>query len=71
MRIGRDTTIEDLVEVYPGVVRFFIEQGLPCIACGDPVWGTFEEVAKRSGRSDTEIDRLVIEMNSLFADMRA
>lgn len=42
MNIGRDTAIEDLVGARPGVAWLFIERNLPCIASGDPVWGTFE-----------------------------
>jgi hypothetical protein len=25
-----------------------IDKGLPCVTCGEPVWATFEEVARRS-----------------------
>jgi hypothetical protein len=42
----------------------FIEQGLPCIVCGQPVWDALEEMAKEKGRLDQEMDRLITNMNS-------
>jgi hypothetical protein len=36
-----------------------LKQGLPCYVCGEPTWGTLEEVARRSGKSESEIDALV------------
>jgi Ni,Fe-hydrogenase I small subunit len=62
-RIEPTTTIEELVESVPGVVSYLIHQGLPCIVCGQPLWGTLEEMAREKGRSDEEIERLIIDMN--------
>jgi hypothetical protein len=36
-----------------------IGKGLPCFVCGESTWGTFEDMARRSGKSETEIDALV------------
>ena len=63
-RIERTILIEDLVDQVPGAVSFLIDQGLPCIVCGQPVWGTLEEMAQEKGRSREEIDRLVEDMNA-------
>jgi hypothetical protein len=65
MRIARETTIEALLAEVPGVVRFLIERGLPCLVCGEPTWGTLEELARRNGRSDAEIDRMIAAMEEL------
>ncbi len=62
--ILRTTAIEDLVRDHPSSVRFMIGKGLPCMTCGEPVWGTFEEVARRSGKTNQEIDLLVDELNA-------
>jgi hypothetical protein len=62
--ISRSATIEDLIEDYPVTAGFMLEEGLPCLACGEPVWGTFEEVARRTGKSDTEIDVLIGKLKS-------
>ena len=36
--------IEDLVNDYPEVVSPLAELGIVCIACGEPVWGTLNEL---------------------------
>jgi hypothetical protein len=62
-RIDRTTTIEELVDGVPGVVSYLINEGLACIVCGEPVWGTLGEMAHEKGRTDEEIGRLVADMN--------
>lgn len=42
-----------------------MEKGIKCIACGEPVWGTFEEAAKLKNFNDAEIEALVEELNNL------
>lgn len=42
-----------------------IRKGLPCFVCGEPTWGTFEEMARRSGKSDVQIDQMIGEINVL------
>ena len=64
--IERTTDIEDLVRDYPGAVSFMISHGLPCLVCGEPVWGTLEDIARDSGLSSGEIDQLVIKSNVEF-----
>jgi DNA-directed RNA polymerase subunit N (RpoN/RPB10) len=41
-----------------------IDKGLPCVTCGEPVWATFEEVARRSGKTESEIDLLIEDLKS-------
>ncbi|NIR53173.1 DUF1858 domain-containing protein, partial [candidate division KSB1 bacterium] len=41
--IRKDTTIEELVRAHPESVRYLMEKGIKCIACGEPIWGTLEE----------------------------
>ena len=36
--------IEDLVKEHPEVISPLAEMGVVCIACGEPVWGTLEEL---------------------------
>ena len=64
-KITRTTTIEDLIAASPGSVRLFVRHGLPCLTCGEPVWGTVEEVVRVSGKKEPEIDALVEELNGL------
>jgi hypothetical protein len=65
--IQRTEVIEDLIRSHPQSVAFMLKKGLPCFVCGEPTWGTFEEVARRSGKSDAEIDALLEELASLLS----
>ena len=65
MKISKDISIEELVELYPKAVNLLGQKGIQCIACGEPVWGTLEELAKQKGLSDNEIYELVLEIESL------
>jgi len=52
MPLSPNITIEELVEKLPqapGILRRF---GIVCIQCGEPVWGTLEEVAREKGIYD-------------------
>lgn len=60
--IQRSISVEDLIRDHPGSVGFMVRNGLPCFVCGEPAWGTFEEMARRSGKSDSEIDALIGEL---------
>ncbi len=62
-KIKRDTTIEEIVEKYPELVRPLMEYGIKCIACGEPVWGTLEENAEEKGI--TNLDEIIVELNKI------
>lgn len=63
--VTRDTSIEDLVQWIPGSVGYLRVQGIRCIRCGEPIWGTLSEAAREKGFSDQDIDRFVSEINEL------
>lgn len=63
--ISRTISIEDLLSIYPETVGFLINKNIPCLVCGEPLWGTLEEVARDNGLNDPEIDMLVDELNRL------
>ncbi len=67
--VDRTTPVEALVEI-PGAVRLMIQEGLPCLICGEAAWGTVEELARDKGKSDEEIGRLLHELNRLAASGR-
>jgi methionine synthase II (cobalamin-independent) len=50
--ITRDSIIEDIVVKYPEIIGPLARYGLVCISCGEPVWGTFGELAERKGISN-------------------
>ena len=63
--ITRHTTIEDLVRLNPEAINYLFRKGIRCIRCGEPIWGSFEQVAREKGFSDDEIDLFVKELNRL------
>lgn len=63
--IHKDIEIEALVTKYPFSVKYLMEKGIRCIACGEPIWGTLEEAAKEKGFDDAAIQGFVEEMNKL------
>ncbi len=63
--ITKDTTIEELVENIPGAVKYLMEQGIRCIICGEPIWGTLEEAAEEKGFSEEQINKFVKELNEI------
>lgn len=62
--IHRLISVEDLIRDHPGSVGFMVRKGLPCFVCGEPAWGTFEEVARRSGKPDSEVNALIEELQA-------
>lgn len=61
--ITKETTIEDLVEKVPGAIKYLMEQGIRCIICGEPIWGTLEEAAKEKGFDEVAIEHFVADLN--------
>ncbi len=68
MKINKDTSIEELVERVPEAVEYLMKEGIKCIACGEPIWGTLEEAAREKGFGDEEIERFVKELKEKIKD---
>lgn len=65
MTITRDISIEDLVSLFPQSIRYLMERGIKCLACGEPIWGTLESAAREKGFADDDIDEFVRELSVL------
>ncbi len=63
--ITKDILIEELVNNYAFSVKYLMQQGIRCIMCGEPIWGTLEEAAKEKDFTDEDIQRFVDEMKEL------
>ncbi len=46
--INEQTPVEDIVAEHPEATQIFLRWGLPCVTCGEPFWGTIEELAKQN-----------------------
>ncbi len=63
--IEKHILIEDLVRELPQSVTYLMEQGIRCLRCGEPVWGTLESAAKEKGFSDAQIEQFTKDLNAL------
>ncbi len=64
--IDRKVEIEDLVTDIPDSVTYLMQEGIRCLRCGEPIWGTLESAAREKGFSEEDIDRFVKEINDLI-----
>lgn len=63
--ITRDMKIEQLLELKEDAVGYLFRKNIRCICCGEPVWDTIEEAARKKDYSEAEIDRLLEDLNLL------
>ena len=63
--ITRDMKIEQLVELKEDAVGYLFHKKIRCIRCGEPVWDTIEEAARKKDYTEIEIDELIDELNRL------
>ena len=63
--ITKDITIEELTEDLTASVKYLMVEGIRCIVCGEPIWGTLEEAAIEKGFNDNDIKRFVKELQEI------
>jgi len=56
--------IEDLVRDYPEVIGPLSELGIICIACGEPIWGTLEELVNKKELNN--LDEILDQLNKII-----
>ncbi|MDI3516437.1 MAG: hypothetical protein PWP37_977 [Thermotogota bacterium] len=59
--------MSEIAERYPYLIDFLLKKGIKCIVCGDVLWGTLGEEAKRQGFTDEQLDEIIREANELVA----
>jgi len=64
--ITKEILIEDLVREYPRLVGPLKMEGIVCLACGEPIWGTLEAQAAEKGIEN--IDEIVERMNAVISE---
>jgi hypothetical protein len=65
MEITKDITIEELTEKVPSSIRYLMEEGIRCVVCGEPIWGTLEEAVLEKGFNVSDLNRFVIALQAL------
>lgn len=61
--IEKTLHIEELIDEFQWTVSYLAKKGIVCVECGEPIWGTLEEAARKAGIAD--IDALIEEMNEI------
>jgi len=58
--ITLDTSVEELIEAYPGSAGFLADNKVVCILCGEPYWGSLGELMAQKNITEPEalLDRL-------------
>jgi hybrid cluster-associated redox disulfide protein len=67
-KIKKDMSVEDLIDAYPQTVQILIRMGLPCLVCGEPFWGTIEELARNY---NADPDLLLKQLNEGLEGLKA
>ena len=65
MKITKDISIEELIETIPASVEYLMKEGIRCIVCGEPIWGSLEEAADEKGFKGEDIERFVNDLQNL------
>ena len=68
LSIEAGTSVEELVTLFPAAVSIMLEQNLAPLVCGEPVWGTVEELAKAHGWREQDIRSLLAELKRAYAE---
>jgi predicted nucleotidyltransferase len=68
--ISKETTIEDLVTLLPESVSYMMEKGIRLLICGEPIWGTIEEVVLAKNYSQEDLDKIITELNDLLKNKK-
>ncbi len=64
--ISKETEIEDLVQLLPEAVSYLRVEGIRCLRCGEPIWGSLDAAAKEKGFNDNDVDKFVKELNKIL-----
>lgn len=62
--ITRDIQVADLISHFPFSIAFLTKKNLPCIICGEPVWGTLGELAGDMHFTPEQTELLVEELKT-------
>ena len=61
----KEISIEELTEIVPESVKYLMEEGIRCIVCGEPIWGTLEEAVMEKGFKKEDLSRFVNELQAI------
>jgi len=65
MKVTKEIEMEDLVNELPEAVGYLREEGIRCLRCGEPIWGSLEDASKEKGYTDKDIEGFVKDLNKI------
>jgi len=68
MDVTKEITIEELIEKVPESVKYLMEEGIRCVVCGEPIWGTLEEAVLEKGFKEEDLSRFIKELNDIASN---
>lgn len=60
-------TVEEVLELSANTVKVFMEYKIPCLVCGEPLWGTIEETAQKY---NVDLDSLLGGLNETIENTK-
>jgi len=67
-KITKEMHVDQILAQHPVLSKIFVEFGLPCLVCGEPFWGTVEELGNQH---NVNIDELVEKLNQKKREINA
>ena len=64
--ITKEMWVEEILEKYPTAQEFLSKKNIVCVMCGEPVWGSLEELMQDKEFSGEEIDTIIKELNKFI-----
>jgi len=66
--ITKEMWIEEILEKYPTAQEFLskTKKHIVCVMCGEPVWGSLEELMQGKDFSCEQIDTIIKELNKFI-----
>jgi len=52
--------------VLPQAVTYLSENGIRCLRCGEPIWGSLKNAAEEKGFSANETKKFVDDLNKMM-----
>lgn len=63
--ITKEIQVADLVDAYPDALKILLEFNLPCIICGEPVWGNLGELIRDHNLPEQDTEKLMSRLQPL------
>jgi len=64
MKITKDISIEELIEEVPESVKYLMNEGIRCVVCGEPIWGSLEEAVEEKNLTN-KLDKYIADLQEI------